>query len=471
MMNTNRRLITGSLLAILLAMALHQPGFPVGGLSGSGGVRGMMQRLASIVVNGEELTVDQAQVTINGESAMVDQLKVGHQINVNARFGDIPSAETVEYFSNLIGPVASVDGRLSTVRIFDQTIVANPVTNFDGIDRNVGRIPVGTWLEVSGLRNAQGELVATYLGAPPDSTQAQVVGRVTALPSGMLLEVEGTQVDISTASLPVLDLGDRVMVLGSPSSNTARIMAESVSEIPVDAFAGAEFISLEGIARAGAGANLMLDDFEIAVTETTAFVNGTASDLEPDTRLEVLGFFEEQDQVTVTRVTYKPVVELDIEGPLESIELITHDSARIQVGGFSAVITQGSDFEATDDDDEDDDSTRSPFNLHSLAPGDYLEVSAYVDGADTAVSHLQRAEFEEEVEATGLVTGFDEVSVTVMGQRIPFSPQTEYEVADESVSLAEFREQLAVGQLLEVSWDDYQGPATPADELSVGDDD
>ena len=140
-----------------------------GGISGTGLIYGPITAFGSIWVNGIRFDTADSEILVNGEMSDDSALGLGMMVSVSGTVnqdGVSGKAETVEFSGEVEGPVDSIevspDGSGSMV-VLGQVILFNSDTVFEGGDRGIepGDILVGALVEVSGLTDGNGVIVAT----------------------------------------------------------------------------------------------------------------------------------------------------------------------------------------------------------------------------------------------------------------------------------------------------------------------
>jgi uncharacterized membrane protein YgcG len=233
----------------------------VGGMGGTG-IVGVITGFASICVNDVEVHLDaKTPVTDNGVEVSAGSLAVGQMVAVRASgFGKEVMANRVALVHVAVGPVDSINAAMGEFTVLGQT--ARTV-----VTGEASKLVVGSWVRVSGHREAGGQIVASHVEPVPPQAQAQLVGVVerTALQT---LVVSGTAVRSSDAqSVDRPTVGTEVLVAGLWDGKT--LLAQKFKSEPTQQFIGAvERVVYEGYVHAlgdrtidlGRGALRMNDD-------------------------------------------------------------------------------------------------------------------------------------------------------------------------------------------------------------------
>ena len=149
---------------------------------GGTGIFGTITGFGSILVNG--LTVDfepGVPIATNLGSGSSDDLRVGQLVAIEAeeRSGRL-AARSIEIQHAVSGPVSRVDAARGEIEVLGQ-IVRRPAeaTIRDDGDLGLSGLRPGDWVEVSGLRDAEGAIQASRIDARPAGGLASLRGTVT----------------------------------------------------------------------------------------------------------------------------------------------------------------------------------------------------------------------------------------------------------------------------------------------------
>ena len=143
------------------------------------GVVDVLTEHSSVCVNGLEIRYEDATpVTINGRPATAKALALGQVVAIEARpaSGRL-EAQNIAILRVLEGPITRVDGPAQTVFVMGQAVRVTDETRNPVRSEELESIPPGATVQVSGYRNARGEIVASRLDvAPPGEHSA--IGRM-----------------------------------------------------------------------------------------------------------------------------------------------------------------------------------------------------------------------------------------------------------------------------------------------------
>lgn len=184
-----------------------------GGIGGTGaraegdvGLLGVITGFASICVNGIEVHYDaRTPVTANGEPASAQSLALGQVVAVRATgSGTQARARAIEIVDAAVGPVGAVESSGTVLRVQGQRVKIEPSTIFGG-GLDPGRLAaaaVGETLRVSGLRTADGLIVATRIEPAAPGARPAETALVAELGAGRFV-VQGYVSDIQPQQLRV----------------------------------------------------------------------------------------------------------------------------------------------------------------------------------------------------------------------------------------------------------------------------
>ncbi|HIG41511.1 MAG: DUF5666 domain-containing protein [bacterium] len=180
--------------------------------------------------------------------------------------------------------------------VLGQTVFTDEGTVFDEIpnSQSLAGLSVGDVIEVSGLLNSNGQIVATYMEKRPPGGEFELVGIVSNLDvtesrfdlGDQLIEFSGAELkDFNSA----LTNGDQVEVKGESFNSDGELVAMIV-ELKKISHATDDNVELEGLVTHFESAT-DFDVFGTSVSTTTGadFLRGTVDDLAINVKLEVEG--------------------------------------------------------------------------------------------------------------------------------------------------------------------------------------
>ena len=290
-----------------------------GGIDGTGIMSaGVVSAFGSIVVNGTDFDTSEALVIINGKKVgigddfILANLKIGMVVTVEGWLyedGDAV-ADRVIYNSNVNGPVESVGAtdpitNEKEIVVLGQTVVVNFITQFEPDAYDFDSIVPNDLVEVSGYRNFDGKIRATFIqrirGFTPRSI-VEITGFVSELNTIFkTFEINGLTVNFSEIEddLPEGLLVDNALVevqgileaLGDVLSATEIEPGDELDGQDGDEFEimglVTEIISENELLEFKVGNQIVRVDPDIA-----EFVDGIPGDIAPGKKLEAEGSLE-----------------------------------------------------------------------------------------------------------------------------------------------------------------------------------
>jgi len=216
-----------------------------GGIGGTGNTSvGPITALGSIFVNGVEFQTTGATVTINGVNRDEKELQVGMVVKVEGVVnadGKTGKAERVTFDNNAAGPISSIDLGRGALEIMGQTVLVNAQTtiaSLPGANLTLANLAASDMVEISGLADADGNIIATRISLQPILRRFEVSGRINA-PTASTFKINGLTVDYGRAMLVKfghagIQAGDIVDAKGSLVSPTillAEVIEKKSSEL------------------------------------------------------------------------------------------------------------------------------------------------------------------------------------------------------------------------------------------------
>ncbi len=269
----------------------NQPGDGIGGT----GIRGTITGFSSILVNGLKLEFDHTTTAVSdGKPVSLDALRVGQFIQgvAHARDGKL-SLATLEIQHAVSGPIGAVDHAGETLTVLGQKVRLNLAGDKAALAA-FATLQAGDVVSVSGLRQADGTIVATRVDQISNDDRTLLRGVATA--------VTATTVNIGALEVPLVPgavppkVGDRVFVSGRMRNGA--FVPEVISGSGPLAFGGdISAVSLEAYApRAASSAEpLVIDGVRVS---GAALPPGTAA----NDRIVITGQIAGPDAVTASSI-------------------------------------------------------------------------------------------------------------------------------------------------------------------------
>lgn len=449
------------LLAVAMSLAScgggNSSGKPTFGQVGTTTV-GAITGFGSVHVNGIQFrTGNDTQILIDDTPSQERALQVGQIVKVlgsidqDRLHGD---AQLIEMDEAVRGQITAIDSMQSAITVLGQTVLVTADTFFDQriMPADISTLQVGDFIAVSGVRDAEGAIIASFIG-PARSGSFEVVGSVSNLDTSLsTFMIGGLVVDYSAAQLAGFATGmlandDVVEVKGSTLSDAQALVA---TKIESEAFEDAEKgfhdhnhgMSLEGmVTRFVSVTDFDVADQPVTTTDTTRFENGTADSLALDARVEIRGTLDDAGVLVASEVEFSGPPKVKLAGTVDSVgtDTLTILGVPVQIDASTML--------------RDDSSADLPtFSLGDVQVGDFVELVGVVSDATTHTvfaSRLQRENPSDSVEVRGPVDAVDTQSVSVLGITIGTDATTLFEGRDgQPTDAAGFFSQVVVGDIV-----------------------
>lgn len=329
-------------LVLLLSVALVScSGGGIGGtgisgstssLSGTTGTSvGTITAFGSVFVNGVEFDTSETTITLNGNAGTETDLGLGMVVTVKGTFHDnglTGLASSITYERSVKGKIEEIDLLANTLGVLGQSVVVNDETVFKDILRaplEFSDFKNEDLVELSGIRNAEGTILATRLVRNPKAEtatasvstdfptdQAGLRGRIqdvdeTAMTFGIGKLAIGYQA-AELVGLPDSGLTDGlfVLVVGSfDKENKLLVAARIRAKELVREIKEGERVEIEGLVTDFTSPeNFKVNGLPISVDTLTQFENGQASDIALNVKLKVKGLVDSNGVVVAELVLF-----------------------------------------------------------------------------------------------------------------------------------------------------------------------
>lgn len=258
---------------------------------------GVVNGFGSVVVNGIHFDVSRADISVDGVPGRAQtDLSVGMVVEVTgtlAADGATGTATRVAYESLLRGTVDDLPAA-RTVRVLGQRVSVDDTTVFAGA-AGADDLRSGDRLQVSGFRDPDGSLRATWVSRESGTGQPQLTAFITSV-AATTVRLAGLDVNITNATFSGVTVGTlaagqlvRVVLQAPPVSGAAVATRLSLidSRVP-DALRKQQ---LQGIVAQWdvAAGRFSLNGQPVQVSSATQYQDGTAASLNTGVRVEVTG--------------------------------------------------------------------------------------------------------------------------------------------------------------------------------------
>lgn len=274
-----------------------KPVFGEGGIGGTG-IVGMITGFASICVNGLEVEYDETTpVWDNGQPSSIRQLEVGQVVSLTVtESGNQIKARSIGTLHAVVGPVAAFDLATGTLLVLGQKIAVKDV-------RERAKLRLGGWVRVSGLRLANGEIVASSVNILPTQAArlAQVRGPYSTV-QGAIFKVGETLVNAGAIAVPAGLVEGREMWV-SGEWNGRVLQARQVAVDPTRVGLGrVDRVVLEGYIHKLNQRELNIGLESLELTDRVQIVGGSQAELAVNRRVQVSGRVGADQKIKIDQI-------------------------------------------------------------------------------------------------------------------------------------------------------------------------
>ena len=277
----------------------HAPNDGIGGT----GIVGIITGFGSVWVNGVEVQYDaKTQVAENMATANSNDLAIGDVVVIEASGSDSAlQASKISVVNAVEGQVSAVDKAAGSLSVLGQTVIitAKTITSDKQERGNAIQLQPNDHIKVSGLRLANGEIVASRIERTAADVEPSVVGPITAI-NGSVVSVYGLQINVAAADK--LRVGQEITAAGPLKDG--RMNAQEIKPSPATQLYGhAEHINMQGyVGTRTAEGVVNVGSVEIVAADSAAKQRETLNALAPGELVQISGHFANDHRVIVDRV-------------------------------------------------------------------------------------------------------------------------------------------------------------------------
>jgi len=448
-----------------------------GTVSTAGVSSGTITGFGSVFVNGIKFNTDNATV-FRGDDQLntVRDLSIGMMVRVE---GDLDNriASSVRFEEDVKGPA---DGPATGDRfsVMGQTVITDATTIFN--NTSLGAITAGDILEISGLRNADDDIVARFVERktnPANVNRYSLIGNVRSLDTNAkTFLVDDLSVNYSLADVNDLSGGNPVegqlvevkddnkaYTPGSLTLSATKV--EPQNRLGSGGTAGAKVEIESLVTRVNSATEFEIGSIVVRTSNATVFLFGTSDNIVVGARLEVEGIMNSGDILQASKVKFEDN-DLRMEANVDPLGVNT-GAGTVTLLGVPVTVTSGIRMEDKRDND-------TPFTLGDIADDDYLEIRGFrgANGAFVA-TELTRDSDDSRVEVRGPATAVDAVAgtVNILGITVNTNGGTEFkDRADRLIPASQFFAAIVEGLTsVKAKWDPFTDVSAPAKELELED--
>ena len=438
---------------------------------------GTITGFGSVFVNGVKFNTDNASI-FRGDDQLNDvrELDIGMIVRVEGSIDD-RVASSVRFEEDVKGPA---DGPASgdSFSVMGQTVITDAGTVFN--NTSLAGIAAGEILEISGLRNANDDILARFVERktnPADVNRYSVTGNVRDLDTTSLtFRIDDLIVSYGTANVNDFSSGNpaegqlvevkddgKAYMPGSLSLTATEVEPQNRLGNAAAIGARAEIESI--VTRVISSSEFEIGDILVRTSASTLFLFGTPDNIVVGARLEVEGFIDGSSELDAVKVKFEDndariLASVDFGG-------VNVEAGTVTLLGIPVTITGETDLEDKRDD-------VSPFSLSDIQGGDYLEIRGFI-GTNGAVvaTELRRDDNDSKVEIRAPASQKDPLAgtVTVLGITVNTSGGTQFRgFDDQPISTSQFFDAIVEGlTVVQAKWDPFTDVSAPARELELED--
>jgi len=417
---------------------------------------GPITGFGSVILNGIEFETTQAEIRVEDQVVREDDLRLGMRVTVEGVRDNngVARATRVVFRKNVEGLIDSIDVTTHTIVVLRQTVHADSLTVIE--DRaqsssiDFSALAVGQFVEVSGLVDADGAILATRIerqtGFVAGVTEVEVRGTLSGLDTNARTFTLGAlPVNFSTATVVgSLSNGVFVQVRGTQTAPGSMTATRVTVEDPTVGGAAGATMEVEGFVTEFTPGTTVFHVNGQAVTTTaqTVFDNGTAADLALDVRLEVEGQLDANRTLVAEKISLRRRNggSVRIEADVEAVTTTT-----VTLLGLVVRVDPLTQF-------KDDKGGDRHFKLGSLQVGDRVEIRGGLDAQGNIVAtRLRRRSPTTEVVLQGPVESIASPNLVIHGVGIQTNADTVFkDFGPNRPTAAQFFAILRAGTLVKV---------------------
>src|SRR5712691_1341160 len=393
---------------------------------------GAITQFGSVILNGIEFDTTQAEIREEDQSVREDDLRLGMRVTVEgvSDSNGVARATRVVFRKNVEGLIDRLDVVNNTLVVRGQTVLVDGLTVIEDRAQSsaiaLSALAVGQFVEVSGLIDANGTILATRIerqtGFVASVTEVEVRSTLSGLDTNAHTFVLGAPtVKCRTATgVGALSNGVFVQVRGTQTASGSSMTATRVTvEDPTVGGATGTKIETEGFVTAFTSATVFrVNGQAVTTTAQTVFDNGTVTDLAENTRLEVEGQVDTTGTLVAEKISFRRRNggNVRIEADVEAVTTTT-----VTLLGLVVRVDPLTQF-------KDDMGGERHFRFDRIRGGDRLEIRGMVDAQGTIVAtRLRRRPPKTEVVLQAPVESITPPNLGIRGVAIQTNAATVFE--------------------------------------------
>ena len=444
---------------------------------------GTITGFGSVYINGKRFDTSSASIFSDGsELSDVTELRIGMKASVTSDSSS-GKASDVKYEEDVKGPADEdiADFKAAAFSVMGQEVIADEATIIDdSISMPVG---MNTILEISGIRQADDSLLATYLATYIEDKDVakvnkfKVIGNARAInTTDKMFKIGDLQIDYSSADVRDLLSGNPTegQLVEVKDENLAYVagsnMLSATRVEPFDTFSGnddtlqVQRVEIETavIGVSLPGEQFQIPDFTVNIDPVnTTFRYGTADEIGVGSVVQIKAIRNDSDELDASRITFKRnSTRMEAAVDSGSIDIANN---RLTVLGVTVQINDNTDME---------DDRGNTIDISGLNDGDYLDIRGFTSVNDVFIANrLEQDDFRDRVEIRGTASNIDTDahSLQILGITITAGPATKFN--DGASNAADFFASLVEGQtVVKVKWKPFSDTDAAPEEMELEDD-
>jgi hypothetical protein len=416
---------------------------------------GPITRFGSVVLNGIEFDTTQADIRVEDQIVREDELRIGMRVTVEGvrDSSGVVRATRVVFRKNVEGLIDSIDVVNNRLVVLGQTVLADSLTVIEDRAQSsslaFSALAVGQFVEVSGLVDANGTILATRIerktGFIAGVTEVEVRSTLSGLDTNARIFMLGPlTVDFRAATVVgSLSNGVFVQVRGRQTTPGSIIATRVTVEDPTVGGAAGTKIAIEGFVTAFTSATVFrVNGQAVTTTAQTVFENGTVTDLVQNVRLEVEGQLDTNGTLVAEKISFRRRNggNVRIEADVEAVTTTT-----VTLLGLVVRVDTLTQF-------KDDMGGERNFRFDRIRLGDHLEIRGVIDAQDNIVAtRLRRRPPTTEVVLQGPVDSISPPNLVIRAVGIRTNAATVFkDFSPTGTIAAQFFAVLRAGTLVKV---------------------
>ena len=418
----------------------------IAGINGGGVAVGPVSGFGSVFVNGIEFSTTGSTITVEGASASESQLKIGQMVEVRGTINGSAgtgSATSIAANDQYEGPVQSIDVPGLSFTLLGNVVRVTGATVFDNgfAAPALAGLAVGQWVEVSGLRNSAGEVVATRIEPRAANGEIELNGTISSLDTtARSFRLGNSSVNYASASTVTGTLanGACAEVKGTAFSGTTltatRVEVKNCTLVTSNNDSG----EIEGlVTRFASASDFDVGTQKVTTTATTGYNGGAVSDLALNKRIEVEGTFNAASVLVATKIYFKADTTTRFQG---TVDALNATNKTLTIFGVTISTSGATSFE------DDSSANARPFGFAQLRTGDYLELRGVEGSAPltAAATIIERRNPDARRELQSIARNIALPNFTLVGVTVTTTAATEFrDLNGTTVAQAQFFSQIA----------------------------